>query len=72
MNIPNELIEIKSKVLGSVSKQLVLLKTIIDVDMERPNKVREIKDGSVNKQDLSIFVCVRDSLYAFDWSLSVG
>ena len=58
--------------MGSVSKQLVLLKTIIDVDMERPNKVREIKDGSVNKQDLSIFVCVRDSLYAFDWSLSVG
>ena len=57
---------IKSKVLGSVSKQLVLQETIVDVDMERPSKVREIQDRSVNTQDSGIFICVIDSLYAFD------
>ena len=45
--------------------------TIVDVHMERPRKVREIHDRGVNTKDSGIFVCVRDSLYAFDWSLSV-
>ena len=57
--------------MGSVSKQLVLPETIVNVDMEKPNKIHEIKDRSVNTQNKGIFVCVRDSLYAFDWSLSV-
>ena len=54
-----------------MSKQLVLQETLVDVDMDRPSKVREIQDRSVNTQDSGIYVCVRDSLYAFDWSISV-